>query len=122
METTIYLRGSITAIESLFNKGINRHADLRYYHYLGDGRSKVIVRHNEGITLAENKVYTIEGLIKRCNPTYHIITFCAECGEDDKQDVFTLEQGIEECKEYLAEGYDWAKVVKNHKVVACYCK
>ena len=67
METTIKIRCTHNQIVSIFNKGINNNADIRYYECINDELTKVIVRHNDGVILKENATYSLSGFLKRCN-------------------------------------------------------
>lgn len=120
METTINLKCTLTEVQSLFNKGINEYAHLRYYKHNGDNKAKIIVRHSEWVELTENATYSVKGLIDRCTKrgAYHLVTFSFDSGEDDKQDCHTLKKAIQRAKEYLQdEYYDWVKIFHNHKEI-----
>lgn len=66
METTIKIRCTLNEITSVFNKGINNNAHLRFFTEIGDELFRVIVRHIEGVKIKENAIYSLNGFIKRC--------------------------------------------------------
>ena len=120
METTINLKCTLTEVQSLFNKGINEYAHLRYYKHDGGNKAKIIVRHSEWVELTKNATYSVKGLIDRCTKRgkYRLVTFSSDSGEDDKQDYHTLKKAIQRAKEYLQdEYYDWVKIFHNHKEI-----
>lgn len=67
METTIKIKCTLNEITSVFNKGINNNADLRFFTEIGDELFRVIVRHIEGVDIKENATYSLSGFLKRCN-------------------------------------------------------
>ena len=39
---------------------------------------------------------------------YQIVTYCYDCGSDDKLEYKTIKEAIKEAKKYLSDGYDKA--------------
>ena len=45
---------------------------------------------------------------------YHIITWCKDCGEDDKDDCRTLAEAKKLAKSYFGNGYEEVTIFKDH--------
>lgn len=48
---------------------------------------------------------------------YHIITWCKDCGEDDKDDCRTLSEAKKLAIGYFKDGYDKVKILCDHYCV-----
>lgn len=66
METTIFIKATLSEIESLFNKGINNNADIRFYQFVADDRCKAIIRHSEDVILKDGATYILKNFLSRC--------------------------------------------------------
>lgn len=66
METTINITATPSEMESLFNKHINHNADIKNYQFVAPSRCKVLIKHNEEITLKEGATYSLKGFLARC--------------------------------------------------------
>ena len=65
METTIKIKATKIEMLSLFNKGINNNADIRFYEFVEDALCKAIIRHSEKVILKEGATYTFKGFINK---------------------------------------------------------
>lgn len=66
METTIFIKATLSEIVSIFNKGINNNADIRFYQFVADDRCKAIIRHSEDVILKEGATYLLKNFLSRC--------------------------------------------------------
>lgn len=66
METTIKIKATTNEICSLFNKGINYNADIKYYEFVENTLCKAVIRHCEDVILKEGATYSLKGFLARC--------------------------------------------------------
>lgn len=66
METTINITGTPNEILSVFNKGINKNASIKFYEFVAPSRCKALIRHCEGLELNEGATYSLKGFLSRC--------------------------------------------------------
>jgi hypothetical protein len=66
METTINITGTPNEILSVFNKGINKNASIKFYEFVAPSRCKALIRHCEGLELKEGATYSLKGFLSRC--------------------------------------------------------
>lgn len=66
METTINITGTPNEILSVFNKGINKNASIKFYEFVAPSRCKALIRHCEGLELKEGATYSLKGFLARC--------------------------------------------------------
>ena len=66
METTINITATPNEVFSVFNKGINNNATIKFYEFTAPSRCKAVIRHCEGVILKEGATYSLKGFLSRC--------------------------------------------------------